>query len=485
MAAQGYNSTAVIGNGTTGYQTDIVVKDLDLDVSNRVKDDTPVLNMCMAKKRKVVSTLPLWTNDVYRLPQIQANQEGQAVSGGLVEQQSRANLGNYTQIFSTVVGATGTARAVEQSGGDPQAYQEVKQLIELMFDVEAQIVRADQIGTKYSGQSGSAVGFAGNLTAPYTTSTTTYTAVGQGATEYVYTASGNVSTLSSFVSNVGGQQGANVQYQSQTSVTAPSSTPPVANVSGQTTTTYGPQTGRRMGSLNAFAGTHSFNPAPWTNFYTVYNNENTDVTTNGTANVLVIGGQAGTNNGEGLGSNYYSYSGALQQFAPSLYKQLVTTAEQRFNAKIRTIVCPTSLRTHLSDTMPTSRSINRVNSERGDTIATYEGDFNYTYEIFDSWIMDQVGVGNSIYFLNEEVLQWGSLRDLGPNNEVFSNADASLDQFILEGTLIVRNPAGVAALHDISPLGTYVGVNPSTGASGSLRSTTYVGRLNAWDANGF
>ena len=80
MAAQGYNSTAVIGNGTTGYQTDIVVKDLDLDVSNRVKDDTPVLNMCMAKKRKVVSTLPLWTNDVYRLPQIQANQEGQAVS---------------------------------------------------------------------------------------------------------------------------------------------------------------------------------------------------------------------------------------------------------------------------------------------------------------------------------------------------------------------------------------------------------------------
>ena len=148
MAAQGYNSTAVIGNGTTGYQTDIVVKDLDLDVSNRVKDDTPVLNMCMAKKRKVVSTLPLWTNDVYRLPQIQANQEGQAVSSALVEGQSRANLGNYTQIFSTVVGATGTSRAVEQSGGDPQAYQEVKQLIELMFDVEAQIVRADQIGTK-------------------------------------------------------------------------------------------------------------------------------------------------------------------------------------------------------------------------------------------------------------------------------------------------------------------------------------------------
>jgi len=52
--------------------------------------------------------------------------------------------------------------------------------------------------------------------------------------------------------------------------------------------------------------------------------------------------------------------------------------------------------------------------------------------------------------LNEDVIQWGGLRDLGPNNEVFSNADASLDQFIMEGTLIVRNPAGVAMLNNIS-----------------------------------
>ena len=481
MAAQGYNSTAVIGNGTSGYQTDIVVKDLDLDVSNRVKDDTPVLNMCMAKKRKVVSTLPLWTNDVYRLPQIQANQEGQAVSSGLVEQQSRANLGNYTQIFSTVVGATGTARAVEQSGGDPQAYQEVKQLIELMFDVEAQIVRNDQIGTKYSGQAGSAVGFAGNVVGT-TTGITTGTLTNNAGIVELTSAGATAAFLGGSVT---GNQGGNVQYVANSSYAAVSSTPPVSPVSGSVTT-YGPQTGRRMGSLNSFAGTHSFSVAPNSNFYTVFNNENSDVTTAGTANVLTIGsGVSNANNGEYLGSNFYSYTGQLQQFAPSLYKQLVTTAEQRFNAKIRTIVCPTSLRTHLSDTMPTSRSINRVNSERGDTIATYEGDFNYTYEIFDSWIMDQVGAGNSIYFLNEEVLQWGSLRDLGPNNEVFSNADASLDQFILEGTLIVRNPAGVAALHDISPLGTYVGVNPSTGASGTLRPTAYVQRLNAWDGNSF
>jgi hypothetical protein len=54
-----------------------------------------------------------------------------------------------------------------------------------------------------------------------------------------------------------------------------------------------------------------------------------------------------------------------------------------------------------------------------------------------------------MYFLNEDVVQWGALRDLGPNNEVFSNADASLDQFIMEGTLIVRNPAGVAVLNNI------------------------------------
>ena len=427
-----YNSTSTLGNGTGAYQTDIVVKDLDLDVSNRVKDDTPVLNMCMAKKRKVVSTLPLWTNDVYRTPAAQANQEGAAVSSANVEQNSRANLGNYTQIFSTVVGATGTARAVEQSGGDPQAYQEVKQLIELMFDVEAQLVRNDQIGTKYSGQSGVAI------------------------------------------------------------------TDPGTATTG----------GRRMGSLNAFAGTHSFSAGVGADagnlavassrITTNFNLEGSDTVgyqaLSSGSTAFIIGGTAGasgsttiTNNGEGLGSSYYTYTANLQQFAPSLYKQLVTTAEQRFNAKIRTVVCPTSLRTHLSDTFPTARGINRVNSERGDTIATYEGDFNYTYEIFDSWIMDQVGASNQIYFLNEEVLQWGSLRDLGPNNEVFSNADASLDQFILEGTLIVRNPAGVAVLHDISASGTFVGVSGSGATTnvGALRPSVYVQRLNAWDAQSF
>ena len=119
-------TTSQIGNGTTAYGTDIVVKDLDLDVSNRVKDDTPVLNMCMTKKRKVNSTLPLWTDDIYRLPEVQAVQEGAAVSAANAESNSRYNLGNYTQIFQTTVASTGTARAVEQSGGDPQAYQEVE-----------------------------------------------------------------------------------------------------------------------------------------------------------------------------------------------------------------------------------------------------------------------------------------------------------------------------------------------------------------------
>jgi hypothetical protein len=395
-------TTSAIGNGTTAYASDIVVKDLDLDVSNRVKDDTPVLNMAMAKKRKVVSTLPLWTNDVYRLPATQANAEGAAVTASLAESNSRANLGNYTQIFSTVISATGSSRAVEQSGGDPQAYQEVKQLIELMFDVEAQLVRADQIGTKYGGQSGSATGL------------------------------------------------------------------PTG------------QTGRRMGSLNSFAGTHSFNSTSGNvQLFTTYVNSETADTTSTIANI-VVGGTGGAY----LGSTYYVGSDeATTQFYPAIYKQLVTAAEKRFNAKIRTIVCPTSLRTHLSDTFPTSRGINRVNSERGDSIQTYEGDFNYTYEIYDSWIMDQVGVSNQIYFLNEEVLQWGSLRDLGPNNEIFSNADASLDQFIMEGTLIVRNPAGVAVLHDISASATAPTLN-SMGA-GPLRPSSLVVRLSNWGGSTF
>lgn len=378
-------TTSQIGNGTTAYGADIVVKDLDLDVSNRVKDDTPVLNMAMSKKRKVNSTLPLWSDDIYRTPAVQAQLEGAAVSSASAESNSRYNLGNYTQIFSTVIAATGTARAVVQAGGDPQAYQEVKQLIELMFDVEAALVRNDQIGTKYAGQAGVAAGLPAG------------------------------------------------------------------------------QTGRRMGSLAAFAGTQSFNTTSGTltGLTTNTNNETTDVSA-AAADALNIAAQ---------GSQFYSGTFTNQLFSPALYKQLVTVAEQRYNAKIRTVVAPTSLRTSLSDNMPQSRGINRVNSERGDTVSTYEGDFNYTYEIFDSWIMDNAGVANSIYFLNEDVLQWGSLRDLGPNNEVFSNADASLDQFLLEGTLIVRNPAGVGMLNNIM-----------AGTSASLpaaRAAVLVSRVNS------
>ena len=380
-------TTSQIGNGTTAYGSDIVVKDLDLDVSNRVKDDTPVLNMAMSKKRKVNSTLPLWTDDIYRTPAVQAQLEGAAVSTSNAESNSRYNLGNYTQIFSTTIASSGTARAVMQAGGDPQAYQEVKQLIELMFDVELQLVRADQIGTKYAGQSGSASGL-------------------------------------------------------------PSG-----------------QTGRRMGSLASFAGTISINAAAGSGSLsgvdTFINNEDTDVAVQASNAFRVYAN----------GSSFLGGSFTNQFFSPALYKQLVTVAEQRYNAKIRTVVAPTSLRTSLSDNMPQSRGINRVDSARGDTIQTYEGDFNYTYEIYDSWIMDQINP-NAIYFLNEDVVQWGSLRDLGPNNEVFSNADASLDQFIMEGTLIVRNPAGVGLLNNIT-----AGTTAQSSLPGA-RSAAYVSRTN-------
>jgi|TARA_R110002126_G_scaffold7661_2_gene37351 hypothetical protein len=364
-------TTSQIGNGTTAYGSDIVVKDLDLDVSNRVKDDTPVLNMCMSKKRKVNSTLPLWTDDIYAAPQVQAQVEGATVATSQAESNTRYNLGNYTQIFSTVIAASGTARAVMQAGGDPQAYQEVKQLIELMFDVELQLVRNDQIGTKYAGQTGTASGLPAG------------------------------------------------------------------------------QTGRRMGSLASFAGSMSFNTTSGSvsGLDTFFNNEDTDSATQ-ISNALRIYAN---------GSYYYAGTFTNQVFSPVLYKQLVTVAEQRYNAKIRTMVAPTSLRTIISDNIVSSNtSVNRRNVERGDTIQTYEGDFNYTYEVYDSWIMDQAGVSNSIYFLNEDVLQWGALRDLGPNNEVFSNADASLDQFIMEGTLIVRNPAGVGMLNNITNTGSLV-----------------------------
>ena len=322
------------------------------------------------------------------MPAVQAVQEAAAVSASNAEGNSRYNLGNYTQIFQTTVASSGTARAVEQSGGDPQAYQEVKQLIELMFDVEAQLVRNDQIGTQYGGQSGSA----GGITGPQ-------------------------------------------------------------------------QTGRRMGSLSSFAGTQSWNTTTGNlvAFTTNTNNATTDSASQDVGNIVISAN----------GTQFYTGTFTNQVFSPVLYKQLVTVAEQRYNAKIRTMVVPTSLRTIVSDNIGASNtSINRRNVERGDTIQTYEGDFSYTYEIYDSWIMDSVGVSNSIYFLNEEVLQWGSLRDLGPNNEVFSNADASLDQFIMEGTLIVRNPAGVGMLNNITNTGSLV-TSPRASTLVERASNTY------------
>ena len=367
-------TSANLGNGNGSYTTDIVVKDLDMTVSNYVKDRTPLTNMAMSKKRKVNSTLHIWPVDYYRTPVLNAKLEGAAVAASAADSNTRANCGNYTQIFTTVIGATGTARAVEQAGGDPQAYQEVKQLTEIMFDVELQMVRADGASIKYSGQSAS-----------------------QGSS---------------------------------------------------------PNNGRRFGSLYAFAGTRSGNDTDGTSVLNLASSDGTDTTsatdTNTPFNALL--------SNAGLGYFTFASGVTLQQFSPYLYKQLVTTAEQRFNAKITNMVVPTSMRTHISDMMPTSRSINRFNpADKGDTIGTYEGDFNYTYQIDDSWVMDQTGADNtSALFLNPDVIQWGSLRELAPNNEVFSSADASLDQYIMEGTLIVRNPAGVAVLAAVSPTGAAV-----------------------------
>jgi len=368
-------TSTTLGNGNGPYTTDIVVKDMDLTVSNYVKDRTPITNMAMSKKRKINSTLHIWPNDYFRQPTLNAALEGASVLSSAAESNTRSNIGNYTQIFTTVIGATGTARAVEQAGGDPQAYQEVKQLTEIMFDVELQMVRADGASIKYSGQSAT-----------------------QGSA---------------------------------------------------------PNTGRRFGSLIAFAGTRSGNPTSGTSVLNLATSDSNDTTTATSTNTPFNGALSNAGLGYwtvGSGTN------TLQNFSPVLYKQLVTTAEQRFNAKITNMVVATSMRTSISDNIPQSRSINRFNpADKGDTIGTYEGDFNYTYQIDDNWIMDQTGSSNNnILFLNPDVVQWGSLRELGPNNEVFSNADASLDQYIMEGTLIVRNPAGVAVLADMTPGDTVV-----------------------------
>ena len=69
-------TSANLGNGNGAYTTDIVVKDMDMTVSNYVKDRTPVTNMAMSKKRKINSTLHIWPIDTYRTPALNAKLEG-------------------------------------------------------------------------------------------------------------------------------------------------------------------------------------------------------------------------------------------------------------------------------------------------------------------------------------------------------------------------------------------------------------------------
>ena len=87
-------TSAALGNGNGSYTTDIVVKDLDLTVSNYVKDRTPVTNMAMSKKRKINSTLHIWPNDFFRVPALNAKLEGASVTAGAAASNTRSNLGN-------------------------------------------------------------------------------------------------------------------------------------------------------------------------------------------------------------------------------------------------------------------------------------------------------------------------------------------------------------------------------------------------------
>lgn len=378
-----------IGNGGFGsIATDVTVKDMEMAVSNMVKDKTVFVNMAQSKTKKIDNWTKQWSLDTYRKPAAQARVEGANVSTNDIQANNRGGLGNFTQIFTVTTGNTGTARAVVQAGGDPQEYEQMKQLVQIYFDVEAQLVRNDQFGTKYAAQSGSAI--AGQL-------------------------------------------------------------------------------GRRFGSLASYAGTVSFNTTGGTaaTMNSLANNPNTDVTTS-TAGLIVPSD----------GSTYYSGTFTTQGFAPVIYQQLVTTAESRYDAKVSTVVSPTSLRTMLSAQWPTSRSINRVDSSKTDSITRYEGDFGYSYQIGDSWVMDNTtsSINSTIYFVNPDVIEWGSLRDLGPNTQVVSNADASLAHFVMEGTLIVRNPAGVATLNNISS-----GAAPATTArDSSLVQRTNTGFLNTY-----
>lgn len=392
-------STSVItatslGTGTTDAST--AQRSLDTMITNLVRKETPVLSEAMKRNKSINNYQHGWTRDTLNKPTNMAKVRGAGVSASDGQARSVGTVYNNTQIFGFEVSVDNTALAMNAAGGNPQTASRTKQLAECMMSIEAQLLDSSQIGTRFEGTSGTAIG------------------------------SGNFKT-----------------------------------------------SGSRMGSIFSYALTHSFNTTSGSQAGLVVsrNNISTDVATDTT---LTAGSALGASIA-GDGSTFFKTTNRVnQQFAPVLYKQLLTEAKKRFQPNLSTMLTATHNRTHLSDKLPTSRSINRVDSKAGDSIESYSTDFGVV-SVQESHVLSSMTSPNvnSVLFYDPSCIGLRTLRPLQKLDTTASNADGQLEAWVYELTTQV-NGEGLAVLWDIAPDGVDSGTTPR--ASGLVsRQTSFNG----------
>ena len=194
---------------------------------------------------------------------------------------------------------------------------------------------------------------------------------------------------------------------------------------------------RRTGSLASYAATVSSNGAE------VLNTSSAPVSP---ASVIPL-----------ADGNHYFSAGSNQGFGAPLFDQAITESAGKHMPDWDVILCPTSLRTSVSDALKMGQSQNRYNVDGGKKMVAqgvdrYNTDFG-DFMVKESWIMD-LAASSDIYVLDSSTLVKPTLRPLGPNNEVVSNSDGQLDEYVMECGFRPMNQSGIVHIRNLSLTGT-------------------------------
>ena len=209
---------------------------------------------------------------------------------------------------------------------------------------------------------------------------------------------------------------------------------------------------RRTASIAAYAGVVSSNGSP----------------TQNDSSAALTGGTALRPRADG---NHYFAAGTAQGVAALLVDEAIETAAGKFKQNWDMIVVPTSLRMGTSAALKNTNSLNRYTVDASSkkavqAVSMYDTDFGQ-FGLMDSWIMGLNGASDSMYILDSSALRRGVVRDLQENEEVVSNSDGQLQEYVMENMNFVANQSCAIHIRNLSATAT---------AASAKRGTTNVQR---------